>query len=89
MTHTPDYITSWQQSHTADMGAMIRLHRQQYGLTQVQLAHRAHMKHGTLCDIELGYCTPQRGTLTRLASAYGMSLPDYLQIVLICFQECA
>ena len=54
----------------------LRVLREERGLTQKQAAELAHITPETLRDLERGKRPPYMPTLTKIASAYGVSLEE-------------
>ena len=59
----------------------IRRLREQLGLSQAQLAHRAGMTKPQLCVIEKGCYHLRSGTLERIARALGTTVPELMKMV--------
>jgi len=56
------------------VGARIREIRLRKNITQVELAERAGMDQGAICDVETGKHASQVTTLERIATALGIRL---------------
>lgn len=57
----------------------IRTIRQEKGMTQEELAYKAHVSRGILSDLETGKrVNTTAGTLVKLAKALGCSVCDFL-----------
>ena len=71
----PDFARAWEESEPGDQVARFVLGlRQQYGLTQEQLAERAGLKRSYIARLESGDANPTVTTLHRLARALGEGL---------------
>lgn len=62
------------------VGALIRHHRRQAGLTQPKLAELVEMQVGSLSRIERGVAAPSFATLSKLALALSVEVRDFFEI---------
>jgi transcriptional regulator with XRE-family HTH domain len=62
-----------------DYGGRIRDLRHQKRLTQLELGRKANVHPVTLSKLEIGERVPTMGTLTKLASAFGIGLDVMLR----------
>jgi transcriptional regulator with XRE-family HTH domain len=61
--------------------AQIREAREAAGLTQLELAEKAHLTQATISRIEAGTIVPRLDTLQRIADALGTSTAALLEVV--------
>lgn len=63
-------------SNRSHVGSVIRIKRQELGLTQVELANMLGITQGTLAQYESGKRNPKVATVQRFADALGVPWPD-------------
>lgn len=61
------------------LGANLRRLREAAGLTQMELANRAHMDMSEISKLEHGKRDPQLSTVVRLAEALGLTAVDLIR----------
>src|ERR1041384_7272321 len=54
----------------------LRQHGRERGLTQAELAERAHLSERAISDLERGLKSPQRATMRLLAEGLGLPLDE-------------
>lgn len=62
-----------------DVGARLRDIRQQYGLSQRQLADKADVPHGQISMIETNKSSPSVASLRRILGGFGMTMSEFFE----------
>lgn len=73
-----DTLPQWIQQHRWAVGTLIRTHRTNAGLSQVQLAERAGVDHKTVSRAENGVYAVSVDQLARFARALDISSSELL-----------
>ncbi|HSC66757.1 MAG TPA: helix-turn-helix domain-containing protein, partial [Cellvibrio sp.] len=66
-------------SNTSDTATRLKLIRDAFGFSQRELAKRAGMTNSSISMIEQGQVSPSIHTLSRILSAYPLSLGDFFR----------
>ena len=78
----PEAQAGYERAHRAfEIGREVRRQREAAGLTQRQLADRAHMTQSVIARLEAGGTEPTLATLDRVAKALGLELTIAFQRV--------
>ncbi|MDF3416086.1 cupin domain-containing protein [Sulfitobacter sp. M57] len=62
-----------------DVGVRLREIRQQYGLSQRQLADRAGVPHGQISMIETSKSSPSVASLRKILGGFGMNMSEFFE----------
>jgi len=72
-------IDDAQADEDFDVGARLREIRQQFGLSQRQLADQAGVPHGQISMIETNKSSPSVASLRRILGGFGMNMSEFFE----------